>query len=80
MKRKYSNNPDVFCYICESFTLTTQRQSINDFVQRAYFAVSSLGMKIKHRFHIKSVQTVWKLWDHGSMEKLSTFLLPLQWS
>jgi len=29
MKRKYSSNPVVFCYICGSFTLTAQRQSIN---------------------------------------------------
>jgi len=41
---------------------------------------SSLRIKIKHGFHIKSVQAVWKLWDHGPMEKINTFLLAFQWS
>jgi len=39
---------------------------------------SSLEIKIKHGFQIKSAQAVWKLWDHGPMEK--TFLLAFQWS
>jgi len=36
---------------------------------------SSLEMKTNHGFHIKSAQAVWKLWDHGLMEKIRTFLL-----
>ena len=39
---------------------------------------SSLEIKIKHGFHIKSVQAVWKLSDHGPMEKISTWLLVFQ--
>ena len=41
---------------------------------------SSLQMKTKHGFHIKSVQAVWKLWDHSRMEKTRTFLLAFQQS
>jgi len=39
---------------------------------------SSLQMKTNHGFHIKSVQAVWKLWDHGLMKKIRTFLLAFQ--
>jgi len=70
MRRKYSNNPDVFCYICRSFTLTAQRQSINDFVQRTYFD----DFKIKLRDQDKAcvpdkvctncVETL-RSWSHG---------------
>jgi len=62
MKRKYSNNVHVFRYICGSFTPTAQRQSINDLCKGPALLIlkSSLQIKTKHGFHIKSVQAVWK--------------------
>lgn len=37
-RRKCSNDPDIFCYICGSFTLKTQRRNITNFVKSVYLA------------------------------------------
>ena len=37
-KRKCKLNPNVFCYICGSFTVSKQRQGITEFVKKAYLA------------------------------------------
>ena len=35
-RRKCKLNPNVFCYICGSFTVSKQRQGIKEFVKKAY--------------------------------------------
>ena len=37
-RRKCKFDPNVFCYICSSFTVFKQRQGTTDFVKRAYLA------------------------------------------
>ena len=40
--RDCKNNPDIFCYICGSFTIDKQRKNIATFVKqvyRAYFGI-----------------------------------------
>ena len=36
--RKCKLNPNVFCYICDSFTVSKQKQGITEFVKKAYLA------------------------------------------
>ena len=43
-RRRCKLHPDVFCYICECFTVLKQRQNITDFVKNAYLAY--LGIKL----------------------------------
>ena len=37
-RRKCKLDPNVFCYICGSFTVSKQRQGNTDFVKKAYLA------------------------------------------
>ena len=37
-RRKCKLNPNVFCYICGSFTVSKRRQGITEFVKKAYLA------------------------------------------
>ena len=37
-QRKCKLDPNVFCYICSSFTVSKQRQGITDFVKKSYLA------------------------------------------
>ena len=37
-RRKCKLDPNIFCYICGSFTVSKQRQGITDFVKKAYLA------------------------------------------
>ena len=75
MKRKYSNNPDVFCYIYGSFTPTAQRQSINDFVWRAYFADFKIVLRdqdkalVPNKVCTSCVETL-RSWSHGKDKHL----------
>ena len=46
-RRKCRLNPNVFCYICGSFTVSKQRQGITDFVKKAY--LSYFGVKIGYQ-------------------------------
>ena len=43
-RRKCKLDPNIFCYICGSFTLSKQRQGITDFVKKAYLAY--FGVKV----------------------------------
>ena len=43
-RRKCKLDPNVFCYICSSFTVSKQRQGITDFVKKAYLAY--FGVKL----------------------------------
>ena len=37
-RRKCRLDPNVFCYICGSFTVSKKRQGITNFVEKAYLA------------------------------------------
>ena len=37
-RRRFVNDPDVFCYICGEYTLEHNRKAISDFVKQAYLA------------------------------------------
>ena len=37
-RRKCCNDPDIFCYICGCFTISSQKRNINSFIKRIYFA------------------------------------------
>ena len=43
-KRRCTNDPDVFCYICGEFTVKRQMMEIDDFVQMAYLAYFRLKL------------------------------------
>ena len=43
-RRKCKLDPNVFCYICGSFTVSKQRQGITDFVKKSYLAY--FGVKL----------------------------------
>ena len=43
-RRKCKLDPNVFCYMCGSFTVSKQRQRITDFVKKAYLAY--FGVKL----------------------------------
>jgi len=86
MKRKYSSNLDVFCYICGKFyTNNTKTVNQRTLCKEPILLIlkSSLGMKIKHVFHIKSVgptssvETL-RLWSHGK-DKHLLFGIPVIW-
>ena len=44
-RKKCKLDPNVFCYICSSFTVSKQRQEITDFVKKAYLAY--FGVKVR---------------------------------
>ena len=35
-RRKCTDNPDIFCYICGCFVLASEKRNIIPFVQKAY--------------------------------------------
>ena len=37
MLSKWKNNPDLFCYVCGSFTIKAQRRSITPDLKKIYF-------------------------------------------
>ena len=43
-RRRCLNDPDIFCYICGSYTSKQQRKPISDFMKRAYLAY--FGVKL----------------------------------
>ena len=43
-RRKCENNPNVFCYICEKYSLLKRRVKITEFVKKAY--LSYFGVKL----------------------------------
>ena len=43
-KRKFSNSPDVFCYVCGEFTPTKDRRKITERVEKTYLRY--FGVKI----------------------------------
>ena len=46
-RKKCKLDPNVFCYICGSFTVSKQRQGITDFVKKAYLAyLAYFGVKV----------------------------------
>jgi len=83
MKRKYFNYPDVFCYICGRFTPTAQRQSINEFVHRAYFSDFKIKLRdqdkawVPRKFCASCVKTL-RSWSHGK-DKHLPFGIPIIW-
>jgi len=81
--RGCKNNPDVFCYICGSFTPAKQRQNITSFVKQvyhAYFQVK-LGDQDKswapHKVCKYCVESL-RLWSKGKKKAL-TFAIPMVW-
>ena len=81
--RKCLNNPDSFCYICGSFTIPSQRASINVFVKQAYFAFFKvkLGDQNKpwapHKVCKQCVESL-QTWTKGTSEKIP-FGIPMVW-
>ena len=83
MKKKYSNNPDVFCYICGSFTPTAQRQSINNFVEKAHFTDFKIKRRdqdkawVPHKVCTSCVKAL-RSWSHEK-DKHLPFGIPIIW-
>ena len=82
-RRQCSNDPNIFCYICGSFTLKTQRRNITDFVKSVYFAYFKvpLGDQDKrwapHKVCKTCVETL-RSWSQGKNAKLK-FGVPMVW-
>jgi len=76
MKRKYSNNPDVFFYICGSFTPTAQRQSINDADCKIKIRDQDKAW-VPHKVCANCVETL-RSWSHGK-DKHFLFGIPMIW-
>ena len=82
-RRQCSNDPNIFCYICGSFTLETQRRNITDFVKRVYLAYFKvpLGDQDKrwapHKVCKTCVETL-RSWSQGKNAKLK-FGVPMVW-
>lgn len=82
-RRKCSNDPDIFCYICGSFTLQDQRRNINTFVKKVYLAYFKvrLGDQDKnwapHKVCKTCVETL-RSWSKGKNAKLK-FGVPMVW-
>ena len=82
-RRKCCNDPDIFCYICDCFTLPPQRCNINSFIKKiylAYFGVP-LGDQDKswgpHQVCTTCVETL-RSWSQGKNAKLK-FGVPMVW-
>lgn len=81
--RGCKNNPDIFCYICGSFTIEKQRQNIATFVKQAYRAY--FGIKLGDQDKSWAPHTVCKycieclrLWSKGK-KKAMPFAIPMVW-
>src|SRR6218665_1811587 len=81
--RKCLNSPDLFCHICGSFTIPSQRAHISAFVKQAYFAYFKvkLGDQDKpwapHKVCKQCVESL-RIWTKATRDKL-TFGIPMVW-
>lgn len=81
--RGCKNSPDVFCYVCGSFTPIRQRQNITNFVKNAYHAYFhvKLGDQDKlwapHKVCRSCVESL-RLWSKGKKRALP-FAIPMVW-
>lgn len=82
-RRKCSNDPDIFCYICGCISLASQRRTITTFVKRvyrAYFKVP-LGDQDKkwapHTLCRTCIETL-RSWCQGKNAKFK-FGMPMVW-
>ena len=81
--RKCFTNPDTFCNICGSFTISSQRANMSAFVKKAYFASFKikLGHQDKpwahHKVYKQCVESL-RIWAKGTHEKLA-FGIPMVW-
>ena len=82
-KRGCSNDPNIFCYICGSFTLSSQRREITNFVKNLYFAYFKvkLGDQDKswapHKVCKSCVESL-RYWSQGKDRHLK-FGIPMIW-
>ena len=82
-RRKCSNSPDKFCYICGEFCLSENKRNITDFVKQAYFAY--FGCKLGDQEKEWAPHIVCKCctehlreWTKGTRKGLS-FGIPMVW-
>ena len=82
-KRRCTNDPDVFCYICGEFTVKRQRMEIDDFVQMAYLAYFGLKLGDQDKSwdpHMvcKTCKERLRFWTNGERGGLP-FGIPMVW-
>ena len=82
-RRKCSNDPNVFCYICGDYTVKEQRKPINDFVKKAYFAYLGIKLGVQDKSwapHIvyKTCTEILRMWTNGKKKHLK-FGIPMIW-
>ena len=66
-RRPCTNSPDLFCYICGSYTVSRSGNAITEFVNKAYFAYfgTAYVTKISPGFHILLVEAELRAWGVG---------------
>ncbi len=83
-RRKCLNCPDnIFCYICASFTVPSQRINISDCVMKLYLAYFQVRLGDQDKFwaqHQVCKPCIENLreWTMGKREKM-TFSIPIVW-
>ena len=83
-RRKCKLDPNVFCYICGSFTFSKQRQGITYFVKKAYLAY--FGVKVGDQYKNWAPHQVCRTCVENlrqwTKEKRKTigFAVPMVWS
>lgn len=67
----YIDHPDVFCYVCDEYTLKENRKIISDFVKRAYLWYFGVRLSDQYKvwFHILFVRLIKNTYDNGVIEK-----------
>lgn len=77
------NDSDIFCYICGRYNVLKQRQTINDFVKRAYYMY--FGLKLGDQDKSWAPHTVCRtcvealrLWIKGKKPSMP-FAIPMVW-
>ena len=82
-RRKCCNDPDIFCYICDCFTLPPQRRNTNSFIKKIYLAYFGVPLGdqdkswVPHQVFTTCVKTL-RSWSQGKNAKLK-FGVPMVW-
>ena len=82
-RRKCSNDPNIFCYICGEFCMAKNRLGVSDFVKKAYLAYFGCHLGDKDKVwapHIvcKCCCEHLREWAKGKRKGLS-FGVPMVW-
>ena len=74
------NHPDIFCYICGSYTSKKQRKPISTVVKSAYFGVKVRDQNKQWALHVAGKTCVEHLrqWINGKRQSL-LFGVPMVW-